>query len=598
MVRICVFSAFILALLWLGYIFKIFLCETILVHIFMPIVIVMFLSTLILQKTKFISHPGFKYVILYGFLFAICILNVALPRHVLLGYALLVALTNHYYSKPLGRRIFIITLIAMLVCLYLGMFVGEYDPHLLTEGKVLYDENLGDYVIYQPESTKERFDFMIELLHQGNNRFLRCFVYYYLPRAAALTLVFFVCYSLQGRTFKLLEKESEMRVENNRIETELRFAHDMQMNSLPQPFQNTEDVEILANLTPAREVGGDFYNYIMLDDTHVGIVIGDVSGKGAPAALIMMKTLACFQTIVRMGKSPAATLGEVNKTICENNESSTFVTCFYAVLDTKTGILTYANAGHNPPIIKTAKRTFYVPVTQGLVLGAAEIAVYKDEMLRLNKGDLVALYTDGVTEARNALGAFFGEKQLLSFFEKEDYSSLFQIHRDLQDRIFDFIGKEEQFDDLTYLLLQYQGDRVYIRHMTFDAKMQEMDRVCDFLREQAKEVGLEQSVVKELLLVVDEIFSNIAKYAYEGEQGEVYFRFQFNRDKNEVILTFIDHGVEFNQLGVEDKPLSPEDFQQRAEGGLGILMVKKMMDETSYSHLGSKNIVTLKKKLS
>ena len=599
MAKVCAFGAFVLAIVWVAYLAHWFpLYDYTLVNVFIPIDIVLLLIPLAIKRTKFFVHPVFKYFLLFGFLAVIGVLNIIIPKHGILGYALIIVLAGHYYSTKLGRIMFVATLITMFVCLYGGMFVGEYDTNLLGAGMLSVDET-GKAVLYEPQSPAERYEYLKYRLENGRNRFVEVFLYYYLSRALILSLIFLASHALEKRTFNLLKSESENRKQKERMQTELGIAHDIQLNALPRPFQNNDDVEILAELIPAKEVGGDFYDYVILDSNHVAVLIGDVAGKGVPGAMVMMKTVTCFQNFIRPGKDPAKIMAEVNAALSRNNESATFVTCFFGILDTQTGLLTFCNAGHNPPVIRAGKRAFFLPTSRMMPLGSGDLAAYHNEQFRLKKGDMIALYTDGLTEARNAQGGFYGNEALLSFFSKSDFSSLMQLHYELRDEMLNFIGTAEQADDLTYLFLQYQGDKISIFEMEVPAETGQVQKLLDLVREKTTLYGIKKPVTAALLLVVDEIFSNIAKYAYDNktEDPTVYFRFQYNVDKKEVVLVFVDKGIHFNMLGVEKDPLSQQTYASAEQGGLGILLVKKQMDDCSYSRLWDKNVLILKKKV-
>ena len=594
MVNLSIFSALVLLGVWICYIFKLFpLNDYTLIHIFMPLDILLMLSPLVLRRTKFVYHPFYKYFLIFCFLFVVAILNIVIPKHAVLGYALIVLLTNHYYSPRLGRRVFFVTLIIMLLCMYAGMFFGEYDSNLLTQG-IIKTDTAGQIYVYEPATPLERWEFLHAMVEQGRNRYLEVFLYYYCSRAAILTLIFLASNALNRRTFTLLESEEATRKETDRIEAELQIAANVQLSSLPRPFQNTDDVEILAELVPARDVGGDFYNYLVLDKTHIAIMIGDVSGKGAPASLTMMKTVTCFQNFLRPGVSPSEVLELVDDALSQNNPTSAFVTAFIGILDTEKGIFRYANAGHNPPLLKTPKRTFYLPCAHGLVMGTGTHPMYQEEVLRLEKGSLIILYTDGVTEARDTEGKFYGEERFKNLVAKAELSSLVQLRYELKDDIADFTKGAESSDDITYLFMQYQGDRVVFHETEVEATLENFTVISDMIKASCKEEKLPATTENELLVVADEIYSNIAKYAYEDDIGKAYCRFQYNRDKKEVTLLFVDFGIPFDQLSVNN-PEMGDDFALRKAGGLGILLVKKTMDDCFYSRLGDKNLLTLKK---
>ena len=234
------------------------------------------------------------------------------------------------------------------------MFFGEFDPGLLM-GE-LDDKNGLIHSYLDTSKTFEdspvgRYEYLKFLFTTGRNRFLTAFLYYYFPRAVIIVILFFSSNQLNKRTNRLLFNEIKVNSEHQKTKTELEVARDIQLATLPSDFVTTELVEIVGELKAAKEVGGDFYDYVKIDDSHTAIIIGDVSGKGIAAAMFMMKTITCFKNFTTINKTPAQILKEINRSIYDGNQSQMFVTCFLAILDKSTGRLQFANAGHNPPII-------------------------------------------------------------------------------------------------------------------------------------------------------------------------------------------------------------------------------------------------------
>ncbi len=200
-----------------------------------------------------------------------------------------------------------------------------------------------------------------------------------------------------------------------RIESELKIAHDIQMSFLTKIFPKRSEFELFASLEPAKEVGGDLYDFCLLDDDHLFFYVGDVSDKGVPAALFMAVTISLMKrTAQQTGMSPAAILSQVNKDLAAENEKLLFVTLFCAILNIRTGEMVYSNAGHNPPlIIRTGNKTDWLKMPKGLVLGVMAETKYEDKTMQINKGDSLLLYTDGVTEAMNPTHQLYSEDRLL-----------------------------------------------------------------------------------------------------------------------------------------------------------------------------------------
>ena len=590
------FSAFTMIVIWLLYIFNIFLVHEntfLLINIVFPIDIVILVAPLFFIKTKYIRTKWFKYFVLFSFVMVISLINIIIPKHGILGWALCIVMANHYYNQKLGKLVYATILVSMFVCLYAGMFIGEYDPHTLGNGIVV------DGQIVYPDSSIDRYNMLHDMIAQGENRYLKVFIFYYLPRTAFLTLIFLVSNFLNKRTYNLLVKEIQVNSEQEKVNTELNVARDIQISTLPSTFTTTKEVEIMAELKAAKEVGGDFYDYFELDDEHVAVLIGDVSGKGIPAAMFMMKTITCFKNFTKADKMPSEILKEVNKTIFEGNEAQMFVTCFLAIINTKTGLMRFANAGHNPPIIGKNFNYRYLKCNTGFILGGMPDAFVSDEQLTLEKGESLTLYTDGVTEARNKSGAFYGEEQLLSFFNARDYTCLVELHHNLKDDIARFVDGADQSDDITFLTIKYHGDAYVYEEKLFPAKKENIVEMLNFIEDFCHKYNFDKRFINNLSVVGDELFSNIANYAYvnsEESDPDIFIRVLLNKDKNEFVLTVIDRGMPFNQLEVNNNPLHG-NVEEAKIGGLGILIVKQIMTQYAYDRINNKNILNLRKKL-
>ncbi len=241
---------------------------------------------------------------------------------------------------------------------------------------------------------------------------------------------------------------------------ELGLATKIQMHMLPSifpAFPDRKEFDVYALMHPAKEVGGDFYDFFLIDDTHLGIVIADVSDKGVPAALFMMASKIMVQNYAMMGYSPKEVLTRVNQQICSNNQDEMFVTVWLGVLDLKTGVLTASNAGHERPILKTPDGHFSVLNDKhGFVVGWLAESVYSEYQINLEKGTKLFLYTDGVPEARDANGQFGMERTVNTLIKYEDLPVI-DIANNLLGDLNKFIGKNDQFDDITMLCLEYRG---------------------------------------------------------------------------------------------------------------------------------------------
>jgi sigma-B regulation protein RsbU (phosphoserine phosphatase) len=258
------------------------------------------------------------------------------------------------------------------------------------------------------------------------------------------------------------DKEYAQQMEKQRVEAELNIATQIQINMLPcifPAFPHLAEFDIYATMLPAKEVGGDFYDFFLIDDNTLAVVIADVSGKGVPAALFMVIAKTLLKNTVQNGKTPKEAFETVNNTLCENNEAGMFVTAIMGYLDISSGKFTYVIAGHNPPLLYSNGQYSYLHAKGGFVLAALENKTYVQEELFLKKGDELFLYTDGVTEATNGNKDLFGEARLLETASNCAGSPLIDFAKAVKGKVSEFAEGTEQADDITVLILRYQGTK-------------------------------------------------------------------------------------------------------------------------------------------
>ena len=267
--------------------------------------------------------------------------------------------------------------------------------------------------------------------------------------------------SMEKSVINYIDEITNITAEKERIGAELNVATKIQENMLPStfpPFPEHKEFDIFASMTPAKEVGGDFYDFFMIDDNKVGIVMADVSGKGIPAALFMAISKIIIKNRVRMGVfSPAEVLSKVNNQLCENNKVEMFVTVWLGILDINTGIITAANAGHEYPIVKHEGKYELLKDKHGFVLAGMENIKYTDYEIKLNKGDSLFVYTDGVTEATNANNELFGIDRIVDALNENIDGDCKKMVSSVHESIDEFVGATPQFDDITMLCLDYYG---------------------------------------------------------------------------------------------------------------------------------------------
>ena len=561
------------------------------VCILFPAIALLMFTPLFMVKTELVRKAWYKYFILFSLLIVIIALNITIPKHSLLFWPFSVLIANHYYNPRMGRTIFIVTIIAMLVCLYTGMFFGEFDENLFGGGVVMPDGSVGTV-----ETFAERVKLLDDLRAAGNNRYIKVLVFYFFPRAMIVTLFFMVSNLLNRRTYKLLDKEIRIHDEQEKSKTELGVAKEIQMNTLPEGIVDSREVEIIGELKAAKEVGGDLYDYLTIDENHVAALVGDVSGKGVPAAMFMMKTITSFRDFAAPGKSPSQILREVNAAIFNGNKKSMFVTCFLAILDKRNGKVVYANAGHNPPIIGSNGHFSYLKSSAGLMLGCFKDSFLKDEEITLKPGESISLYTDGITEARNAAGEFYGEERLLDVFNRRAYNCAVELHHSVKEDIRSFVKEAPQSDDITIVTMKYQGDKYSYEEKVFDARKENVSDMLSFIKGFCEKHSFPEDFKNKLTIVGDELLSNIVNHGYENKGGKIYVHLSLDEEENQFVLTVIDGAKAFNQLQV-DNPEVGTDPKTQPIGGLGIMIVKKIMTEYAYDRINEKNVLVLKKNL-
>jgi PAS domain S-box-containing protein len=397
------------------------------------------------------------------------------------------------------------------------------------------------------------------------------------------------------------ELERQLEIANERMSTELNFARDIQLDMLPlifPAFPNRTEVTVHATLESAREVGGDFYDFYFLDDDHLCFVIGDVAGKGAPGALMMAVSKTLIKSRAADDNEPASILTHVNDELSRDNKSSMFVTVFLGVINVKTGELAYTNAGHNPPYIRRRDGSLEkVDAFHGPVIGAMPGLPYDQDSAALQPGDAILLYTDGVTEAFNEQEQLFSEGRLENFLGNKDLDTAESIVTGTISEVNRFAGAAEQSDDITLLAVQYIGLPVEMKskelQITIKNRYEDMEIVEAQFSEFAKENDLPDSIRQSMSIVLDEMLNNIISYAYQGAvDNEIEVNFELSGKR--LVTTIKDSGVPFNPFARETPDVS-QSIEEREIGGLGIHMVRSLMDEFSYHRQINKNVITLVK---
>lgn len=381
--------------------------------------------------------------------------------------------------------------------------------------------------------------------------------------------------------------------EKERIRTELKVASHIQEDMLPDShtlLSGREEFTLRASMTPAKEVGGDFYDFFLLDEDRLAFLVADVSGKGVPAALFMVVAKTLLQNWTRNSDAADQVFSHTNRDLCRENKNGMFVTAWMGVLTLSTGRLVFVNAGHTRPLLKRKDGEYFFPEERcGFVLAGMEDTRYVQEELWMKPGDALFLYTDGVTEANDAKGGLYGEKRLKEALNRRPDSPPEETLKAVWEDVAQFQGEAEQFDDITMLCVRYNGNG--FRELTGPADMARMPEVMEFVDGILKEEGVGGMTCEIVRAAVDEIFSNICRHS-GAKETTVGVRVTQNNDGRLMArLFFEDDGTPFDPLARPDPDVRAR-MEERREGGLGIYLVKKQMDEIFYELVNGKNRLT------
>lgn len=398
--------------------------------------------------------------------------------------------------------------------------------------------------------------------------------------------------------FKKVNTQKEL------IQNELRIGRDIQMSLIPKTFPAfpmRKDIDIAACIVPAKEVGGDLYDFYIRDEK-LFFCIGDVSGKGVPAALVMTVTQSLFRAISSREYGPAKIVSAMNASMAEKNENSMFVTFFCGVLDLVTGQMRYCNAGHNPAIrigaseslVVTGTTISQLTVKPNIPLGIDGTYQFQEQETFLDYNDTLFLYTDGVTEAENGSFELFGEERLTSVLaNKRDAQGYLD---DTRAAVSNFVGEATQNDDITILVIHYLTTPVkQERHLILHNDIQQIPQLAEFVETIAEEKELNQNLCLSINLALEEAVTNVILYAYpDGADGLVDIEAVLREHSIEFIIT--DSGQPFDPTAAPEADVTLT-AEERAIGGLGIHLVRQIMDQVLYQRHNDKNVLRLIKNL-
>jgi len=413
-----------------------------------------------------------------------------------------------------------------------------------------------------------------------------------------LALLVFIIYRA-ARNFGRLQYA---KTEKERIASELRIASGIQRGMLPKtfpPFPERDDVEVYGSLVSAKEVGGDLYDFFIRDEK-LFFCIGDVSGKGVPASLMMAVTRSLFRVASAQESVPSRIVSVINDAMTDMNEENMFVTFFVGVLDLPTGRLHYCNAGHPAPLL-IGQGVGVLPVETNVPIGLVSDWKYTPQSALVLPGTSIFLYTDGLTEAENHLHTQFGEQRMKQVAGqaladgKQDPTLLIQSMTQGVNR---FVDGAQQSDDLTMLAVQYTKEHRDVRlqrTLLLTNDVGQIGRLSDFVSDICQSLQFTPAASMQMNLALEEAVANVVNYAYpSGTKGEI----EVVAEANDVRLKFVitDQGIPFDPTTQKDVDTSLS-LDERPVGGLGIHLVRQLMDSINYERIDGQNILTLRKKL-
>lgn len=393
----------------------------------------------------------------------------------------------------------------------------------------------------------------------------------------------------------------EATAARQRMESELAIAAQIQQAMLPSAEAAVDPrYSVSTLLQPARVVGGDLYDFFHVADERICMVIGDVANKGVPAALFMARTLSLMRTLAHQSSSPAALLFAVNRELAYNNPECRFVTMFFAMLDLKSGLLQYASAGHDAPLLLRDGEVSKLVLETGPALGLEEEASFPQFEIHLLAHDIVVMYTDGITEARNRDNEEFSEARLQTTIRQQAPAFAADIIPCVTRALQQFIAQAPQFDDLTLLSMQFHPDakRRKPAFADWQISLNGQPLVYDQVRPclagllQAQQVSDE--VVDDLQLITEEVLVNVLKHG-ATDQDPASIWLDVHLQESAVVLDVTDNSHAYNPLHGVSQPDLDVDFADRPEGGLGLYLVSALADQIDYHYAHGQNNLHIRK---
>lgn len=379
--------------------------------------------------------------------------------------------------------------------------------------------------------------------------------------------------------------------EKEKINAELEIASKIQLEALPKSSFNNNEVSIRSFIKAAKEVGGDFYDYFYINDHELAIIISDVSGKGIPAALFMMKSKALLKSQLKSESNLAKAVKEVNDTLNENNSESLFVTSFIGIINFEKEEIRYVNAGHEKPYIISLNKVIKLEGNSNFVLGGIDNIDFIEEKHAFHKGDVIFMFTDGLNESINPDREEFGYQRIEKALQENSSLPLKEVIKELNKRLDDFTSSKDQFDDVTMLIVKSEEEKLSLHYEKKDYSV--IDEVVDKFNEKFSYIDSE--VKAKVGIILDELINNFISYE---TRDDLVMDFDFSINKNVLIVQIKTNGNDYDPFkNHKDKYLTSND-KDASIGGFGIKIVKEFVDSHKYEYIDNHSIITLTKKLS
>ncbi len=418
---------------------------------------------------------------------------------------------------------------------------------------------------------------------------------------------------VEARTEELSIKNRALEEAQREIRNDLEMAHSVQAALVPADLPEDPRAGVAAYMTPALDVGGDFYDAFMTEDGRLAFAIADVSGKGVASALMMAVGRAVLRSAANQFTDPSEAVASTNDQLCTMNPKELFITAFFGVIDLELGTLTYVNAGHDPPYMTGPNGApEMIPHTGGIALGVLPGLTYAETTIPLDEDASMFLYTDGITEAENETGQQYGRERLeqkLAALAGEDPG---KVMNDILSELGDFRGDAKQFDDITCMALQFHGGAAgldsYIpgqgdtrlasgwRRMVVQPSLEtSLPRVAAFIERFAESEGFDPTEVFRLNLALDELLTNTIEHGFPEHPEAAEITVAVRSEGEMVVARYEDNGPEFNPLEATEQDTELE-IDERPIGGLGLQLIAATFDAVSYERVNDRNVTTLRQR--